>query len=225
MLYLGIVAALAAGNALANARGLSGARVYLASVLLAFPALLGGRLAYVAAHWSAYRIDPHRIWRRSDGGQVTYGALLAVPVSVPLLAALGLPFALFWDIGACSLLAAMVFTRVGCVLNGCCAGRPTESRFGLTLAGVHGVRARRVPTQLLEAGVAAVLLASSAVLVLRHAPPGTVFAGALAAYALGRLVLDAMRERQRRVAGVPALRAVAAVLLAVALWSLLPRVL
>jgi phosphatidylglycerol:prolipoprotein diacylglycerol transferase len=224
LLYVGVVAGLVAGDLAAHAVGLDAARVYVALLLLLIPALLGARLASVAGNWPAYRANPRAIWRRSEGGQAMYGGLVAVPLSVPLLAALHLSFAAFWDVAAFSMLTGMAFTRVGCLLNGCCAGRPTNSRFGLVLTDARGVRVRRVPTQLLEAGLAVVLLAGSAALAAARPAPGTVFAAALGGYAAGRLLLQPLRERQSRLAGVPALGTASVGLLAVALVWIVVRV-
>jgi phosphatidylglycerol---prolipoprotein diacylglyceryl transferase len=223
MLYLGVVFGLVAGDAAANASLLNGARVYTASLLLLPVALVGARLASVVGNWDPYRADRGRIWRRSDGGQAMYGGLVAVPVSLPLLAVLGVPFWAFWDVATFTMLTGMVFARLGCLLNGCCAGRPTEGRFGLVFPNHEGVRTRRVPTQLLEAGLGAILLAPAAVLLASKAPPGSVFTETLAAYALARLFLQPLREHQGRVAGMPALRAASTALLGVALLSIVPR--
>ncbi len=223
MLYLGVVFGLVAGNVAANAAGLAGGRVYLASLILLPVALIGARLASVLANWEAFRRSPRRILRRSQGGQAMYGGLLAVPASLPLLAALHLPFWAFWDVATFTMLTGMVFTRVGCLLTGCCAGRPTRSRFGMVLTNRHGVRTRRVPTQLLEAGLGAALLGGAAVLASWHPPPGSVLLGSVAVYSLARLFLQPFRETQNRLAGLPALRAASAALFALALFSMLPR--
>jgi phosphatidylglycerol---prolipoprotein diacylglyceryl transferase len=223
MLYLGLVAGLAAGNAAANAAGLDGWRVYVASVVLVVPAILGARLASVAANRDGCRV-PGSVWRRSQGGQAMYGGLVVVPLSVPLLAALSVPFWPFWDAGTFTLLTGMAFARVGCLLTGCCAGRPTTGRFGLVLADSRGVRTRRVPTQLLEGAVALVLLAATAVAAATEPPPGALFAGALGAYSFARLFLQPLRERQRRLAGVPVLGLASAGLFAVAVLSIVPRI-
>src|SRR2546423_8340716 len=116
MLYLGVVSGLVAGNVAANATGLNGARVYVASLALLPLALVGARLASVVANLGAYRDGPGRIWRRAEGGQAMYGGLITVPASVPLLAVLHLPFWAFWDVGAFTLLTGMIFARVGCLL-------------------------------------------------------------------------------------------------------------
>ncbi|MGH2556034.1 MAG: prolipoprotein diacylglyceryl transferase [Actinomycetota bacterium] len=224
MLYLGLVFGLVAGNVAAKAAGLNGARVYVASLILLPPALVGARFVSVVGNWNAYRRTPGRIWRRSEGGQAMYGGLVVVPLSLPLLAALGLPFWGFWDVAIFTMLTGMIFARVGCLLNGCCAGRTTESRFGLLLAGQHGVRTRRIPMQVIEGSLGAILLAGASVLAVLPAPPGSVFTVSLAAYALARLFLQPLREVQGSVASIPALRTASAALLAVAVLLFLPQI-
>jgi prolipoprotein diacylglyceryltransferase len=89
----------------------------------------------------------------------------------------------------------------------------------------HGVRTRRIPTQLLEGSLGAVLLAGAAVLAALPAPPGSVFTASLAAYTLARLFLQPLRESQRgTVARIPAVRATSAALLAVVVLSFLPQI-
>jgi phosphatidylglycerol:prolipoprotein diacylglycerol transferase len=195
MLYLGLVAGVVAGNVAAHAAQIDARRVFVATLILIPFCLVGSRLLYVASHWQRYRGDRARIWDRSDGGLSMLGGLpLAIPISVPLLAALGLPFAGFWDVAGFTILTGMVLTRVGCLLNGCCSGRSSQSWFGLKLPDRRGVWKRRIPTQCLEAGWALVLLGGAAA-AWRVAPfPGAVFLGIMGAYSLGRLVLESMRE-------------------------------
>jgi phosphatidylglycerol:prolipoprotein diacylglycerol transferase len=206
MLYLGIVSGLVVGNAVARSSGLPSGRIYLATVLLLVPALAGARLASVVGSWSHYRERRHLIWRRSNGGLAMYGGLVAVPLSVPLLAALGVPFWAFWDVATFTMLTGMIFTRVGCLLTGCCAGR-------------RG----RVPMQVLEAGLGTVLLAVTAAVAASPAPDGMVFLVALVGYGLGRLALQPLRDQQTRFAGMPALAAASAALVLLALSLILIR--
>ena len=194
MLYLGIVVGLAAGNLAARANGLPTGRVYAATVILLVPALLGARLAYAAGHWSDFRADPGLLFRRSIGGQAMLGGLVAAPVSIPLLAAFGVSFWAFWDVATFTMLTGMVFARGGCLLTGCCAGRPTDGRLGQVLPDHRGVRRRRVPTQLLEGLTAVLLLGLAVALNARGLVPGSVFLAVLGAYGAVRLVLQGLRE-------------------------------
>src|SRR2546428_13889696 len=85
MLYLGCVAGIYAGTAVAGAEGMSAARFALTAVALLPPALIGARLWFVLQHLRQFRIDPRRIWRRTQGGSAVYGGLvLSVLVSGPV---------------------------------------------------------------------------------------------------------------------------------------------
>jgi phosphatidylglycerol:prolipoprotein diacylglycerol transferase len=194
MLYLGCVAGVLAGAAVAGSAGLERSLVALAMIVLLVPALAGARLWFVLEHWSTYRREPRRIWRRSEGGAALHGGLLlSVAVSVPLLALFELPFWGFWDAASFTMLVGLIFTRAGCLMHGCCAGRATSGRLGVWLPDHRGVWLRRVPTPLLEAGWAALVLAGAAL--TRGAAPfaGAVFLGVLAAYGAGRLLLEPTR--------------------------------
>jgi phosphatidylglycerol:prolipoprotein diacylglycerol transferase len=195
MLYVGCVVGVYAGTAVAALNGLPTDDVAIASIVLIVPALVGSRLLYVAQHAATYRDDPSRIWRRSEGGSALFGGLvLALGVSVPLLRVLDLPFLAFWDVGAVTMAVGNVFTRVGCHLTGCCAGRPTAGRFGLELPDRAGVRQRRVPTQLLEAAWAAVVVLVALAVGRALDFDGAVFGAVIALYGAGRLVLERERE-------------------------------
>ena len=195
MVYLGMVAGVVAGNLVAHAARLDAFRVYVATLVLFVPALTGARLFHVVMHWQLYRDDPGKAWRRNQGGAAQYGGLVLVLLcSVPLLAWLRLSFATYWDVAIFTILVLMIFGRVGCVLNGCCAGRRSDSWIAMRLPNHEGVWERRLPTQFLELGWAAVLLAGAIL-----ARPRLPFAGALfwlvtAGYAVGRLWLESMRE-------------------------------
>jgi prolipoprotein diacylglyceryltransferase len=196
LLYVGLVLGVFAGNVAAHAEGIDARAVFEATFLLLAPALVGARLLFVATHWSNYRDNPRRIFARSEGGAAQYGALaMILPLSVPVVAVLGVPLGDFWDTVTFTILVGAIFTRIGCLLNGCCAGRPAP-RWGVHLPNRAGVWERRVPTQVLEALLAAVLLAG-AVLAWPHRPfAGAVFLGAAGTYALGRLALESFRERE-----------------------------
>jgi prolipoprotein diacylglyceryltransferase len=197
LLYAGIILGLVAGNVVANSTRLNSGRVYIATLLLLIPALAGARLCFVAAHWHVYRYEPRRIWRRSEGGMAMLGGLpFAVPLSIPLLAALEVPLGAFWDVATVTMLVAMILTRFGCLLNGCCAGRLSTSRWAVILPNGRGEWERRLPTQLLEAAWASVLLIVAVVAQGKMPFEGAIFAASLGGYGLGRLILEVLREHQ-----------------------------
>jgi len=146
-------------------------------------------------------------------GTVAGGALAAVPA---LLIA-GVPVGTFFDAATPGLFFAMAVGRQGCFLTGCCAGRPTASRWGVWSSDGR-VGARRLPAQQVEA-LACLLIGAAALaafLELGRAPGGAVFAGAMAVYIVARQGLLALRAELRRwkLAGPVTLAAAAAALLA-----------
>jgi phosphatidylglycerol:prolipoprotein diacylglycerol transferase len=218
---VGTFAGIVVENAAANAGGMDAARVYAATVLLLVPAFVGARVAYLVGAWRHYRSIPGAVWDRSRGGMALYGAIPAMlGASVPLLAALDVPFWRFWDVATFCILVGMIFTRAGCLLNGCCEGRPTSSRLGINLPDAHGRWERRYPSQLFEAGLAIVLLAAASLLWARDTFPGSVFLSALAGYAAGRFLLQTTRARRTLYAGIDAPQAFSVVLAAASILGL-----
>jgi phosphatidylglycerol---prolipoprotein diacylglyceryl transferase len=207
MLGLGVILGMFAQQWAATRMGLDAARITFATLVLLAPALWGARLLYVCARWSEFRRTPRRIWRSSEGGAAMYGGLIvAVPLSAPLLNVLGVPFGGFWDTASYTMLVGLIVTRVGCFLNGCCAGIPTDRWFGIYLANDRGVWCRRIPAQILDAAWGILVLAGA------FALEGLAFRGALflytvAAYAAGRIFLESTREEQDRVFGLSLYRA------------------
>jgi phosphatidylglycerol:prolipoprotein diacylglycerol transferase len=175
-------------------------------------------LLFVAYHWRLFRRHPGRIFRRADSGASVYGGLLlSVPASIPLLAALDLGFGAFWDLASLTMLIGMTFTKIGCLLSGCCGGRVTTGSIALVLPDHRGHWRRRIPAQLLEAGVALAVAAAALALLDRRAFPGAIFLGVVTTYGLARIGLEATRETVDRIAGISVNRAVSVVLVALAL--------
>lgn len=195
LLYAGLVAGVVAGNAAAHSAGVDALRVFVATFTLIVPSLIGARLFYVVTHLRFYRQDPRRIWRRREGGLSLYGGLVcALFCSVPVLAALRLSRGVFWDVAVFTLLVGMVFARIGCWLNGCCAGRLSGSWLAPFLPNPEGVWGNRLPTQCLELGWAVVLLILAIAIWPRLPFPGALFWIVAGGYAAGRLFLESTRE-------------------------------
>lgn len=198
-LYLGLVSGVYAGYGAAAYGELDPDRTAAGILILLVPALAGARAWFVLSHWPVYRREPRRIWRRSDGGAALAGGLVAAVAASPVvLAWLGLPFGGFWDAATFTMLVGMAFARVGCLLNGCCAGRPSERRLAPHLPDHHGRWERRHPVQLLELASAVLLLLGAAAVVGSGLPAGGTFAFALAGYGGARLVLNPLREPERK---------------------------
>lgn len=198
--YLGITLGMVAQNYVAKAAGLDRARVWMATLLLLPVSFFGARLLFVVTHISVYRHKPARVWRKSEGGMAMSGGVLCMLVgSVPLLKWMGIPYWAFWDVTTFCILIGMVFMRFGCLLHGCCAGRPVYSRLAMWLPDERGDWKLRVPTQLFEIGWTVLLLAA-AILAWPWRPfSGALFLCVMTGYAVGRLLFQPLRATRQRV--------------------------
>jgi phosphatidylglycerol:prolipoprotein diacylglycerol transferase len=220
LLYFGTLLGIYAGTYAAWLHGLTPGRVYLAMLLLFPVGLVGARLLFIISNWHLYRGEPRRIWRQSEGGASVFGGLvLSFLVSLPLLTVLRVPIGGFWDAASVTLLTGMIFTKVGCLLNGCCGGKPTSGPLGLYLPNLHGIWRRRLPTQLLEAGWAALILLGRVGLWSRRPFEGALFLYTVAAYSLGRCWLESTREDVETLGTLSLHRAISVVLVAACLAS------
>ncbi len=101
------------------------------SVIIILAAVVGSRLLYVAFHLSQYS-NPLDIFALWQGGATFYGGfILAVVASYWWLRKNNIDFLTVADIIAPSIALGLVFTRVGCLMSGCCFGKPTTHFWGL----------------------------------------------------------------------------------------------
>lgn len=111
---------------------------------------------------------------------------------------LGLPVGQVLDATAAGLFFGMAVGRPGCFFTGCCAGRPTASRWALWSSDRRQGR-RRHPVQLYEAFLA-LLIGLGTLPFMLAAPleiPGLVFVATVTVYTLGRQLLFPLREDPR----------------------------
>ena len=117
--------------------------------------ITGARLWYVAMNWHDYQHQLWRIVRIDEGGLVFYGGFFGAALamiwwsrrfrlSIPVVA----------DLSAVALPMGHAFGRVGCLMNGCCFGRPTTLPFGIIYdrEGFPGVWDTQVQQGLIHGG-------------------------------------------------------------------------
>lgn len=87
----------------------------------------GARLFFVAHHFDQFRGSWHSVFAIWQGGlELLGGFILAVAVILLYLWYHKLPIRRYLDILAIGLTLALAFGRIGCFLNGCCFGKPTN---------------------------------------------------------------------------------------------------
>jgi phosphatidylglycerol:prolipoprotein diacylglycerol transferase len=95
-------------------------------------AIIGARLYYVILHFEEFRgdllsiINPFHNGFVGIGGLVMYGGFIgAILASIVFFVVKKLPFLPYADASAPSIALGVLFTRIGCFLNGCCYGSPS----------------------------------------------------------------------------------------------------
>lgn len=101
-------------------------------------AILGSRLYYVFLHFEEFKgnllniFNPFHGDTLGIGGLVMYGGLIgAILAGVLFFKIHKLPFLQYADACAPAFGLGIFLTRIGCFLNGCCYGHPTEAWFGV----------------------------------------------------------------------------------------------
>lgn len=167
----------------------------------------GAKVWFVVKHRGEHRIEGWCVQGFVTGFVVaTLAALAGVGVSIPL----------FFDAAAPGLFFGLAVGRLGCLVGGCCYGRPTTSRLGLWSSDQRVIR-RRIPTQLVELALLAVIGAGALAADLAAGTQGGgIFVAAVAVYVVGRQPILALRGEPSRWsrAAAPIAGAAAAALIA-----------
>ena len=194
----GTALALVIQGLLAQRLGLPIPRLLALSLLTCLLGLLGAKTYYVATHPRGRRTF------LTPGMSIQGFVLAAVATLFGGSLLLGLSPGLVLDSTAPGLLLGMMVGRFGCLLGGCCAGRPTSSRWGVWSSD-RRLGVRRVPVQLLESSLSGVVgaLTLAAVLLVGASAGGLVFIAGFAAYTAGRQLLFPLRGIPRATAHGP----------------------
>lgn len=197
LVAIGAAVALTVQNLFAVRLGLPALPVLALSLIACLLGLVGARVYYMIEHPARARG-----WMSMTSGMCIQGFVLtAVAVLLVGSVLVGLPVTTLLDATTPALLFGMGIGRLGCFFGGCCAGRPTASRWGLWSSD-RKLGRRRVPTQLYESA-AALLLATAVSLVLaaiHRSIGGALFVGGLAAYLTARQLLFPLRDLPRHTA-------------------------
>jgi phosphatidylglycerol:prolipoprotein diacylglycerol transferase len=95
--------------------------------------VIGGRLAYIIENFSYYLERPGEMLKVWEGGMILYGGIgLAVLCGMMFLKYKKTNILPVMDIMAPALALGIGIGRLGCFLNGCCFGKPTNSPCGMT---------------------------------------------------------------------------------------------
>jgi phosphatidylglycerol:prolipoprotein diacylglycerol transferase len=164
--------------------GVSENEFWAALWMLLAGGIVGAKALFVLLGWEHYARGELRLWADFDVGFVFFGGLIGAVAAGAVFAAIrGLGFARGADYFAVALPLGHAIGRVGCFVQGCCAGRPPH------------------PVPLYEAaGLVAIAIAcrwTLARVTTGALPRGTAFRLYLALYGILRVGLDPLRADGR----------------------------
>jgi phosphatidylglycerol---prolipoprotein diacylglyceryl transferase len=190
----------------ARRRGLDAQRVMDLGIWIIISALVGAKLLLLVVDFKRFTQDPKELLGLMRSGGVFYGGLIAaVAVALLYLRRHRLPLWTTTDVFAPGIALGHIVGRLGCLMAGCCFGKPTSVPWAVTFhdpaafANVGtplGVPLH--PTQLYEAGAEALILAFLLVFERRGRPfPGRTFWSYLLLYGISRFIIEFYRGDSR----------------------------
>ncbi len=160
-------------------------------------AILGARALYVVSYWKESFADwpITEIFMVQHGGLVFYGGLIGASLGCVLFAwRKQLPLWRLADVLAPSIALGYFFGRWGCLMNGCCYGRPTTLPWGIQFPPGHETYPHCVhPTEIYDSLLNLGLYVFLAWLYRRKKFDGQVFAVYLICYAVFRSFVEMFR--------------------------------
>jgi len=116
---------------------------------------IGSRVLFIATRWEDFSGDPLAMFKVWQGGLVFLGGpIFALPFNYWYLKRHKMPVWKTMDSMIPGLVIAHAFGRMGCLMAGCCYGKPTGSGFGIKLySDLVDVQIRGInlhPTQIYE---------------------------------------------------------------------------
>ena len=160
-----------------------------------FSGFLGGRLFYVFENADYYLNHPLKFFALWEGGLIFYGgvagALLGLFIAMKIKK---IPYGKGLDFLIPYAALTHAFGRVGCFLNGCCAGKPCDLPWAVTVDG-----ARLHPVQLYEAAFNVLLFLFLNARYEKKKFDGEITSLYFILYAAGRFVLEFFRTNPGRV--------------------------
>lgn len=198
MLALGILLGVGVAVRQAESIGLDVERITNILLFVLVCSLIGARAVFVAVNWPYFAENPAAIAQLHRGGLVYYGGLIGGAAAGVLGAWwYGIPVAVFADIIPAGLCTGQCLGRIGCLLNGCCYGSPTELPWALTLPHGPGAHVARHPTAIYEAAITAGIGFFAAWLFRRRLRPASVMVSYLYLYGAGRFLVECLRGDHR----------------------------
>jgi phosphatidylglycerol:prolipoprotein diacylglycerol transferase len=207
LLALAFIAGIWQASSSAKKQGLNPDSIWNMGLIIIFSALVGAKILLFLSDFSYYSQNPREIFSlstlRSTG--VYYGGLLlALAASAWYLRRSSLPAWKVADLCAPGIALGQAIGRIGCLLAGCCYGKPTSLPWGITFTSRYAYDNVGVPlnvplhpTQLYESAGTFVLFLYLLWRMSRKHIDGQIILEYLTLYAALRFLIEFFRDDDR----------------------------
>jgi phosphatidylglycerol:prolipoprotein diacylglycerol transferase len=190
----------------ARSRGLPPQRVMDLGIWIIISALAGAKLLLLIVDFDQFTASPRDLLSLARSGGVFYGGLIAaVVVALIYLRRHRMPLWTTTDVFAPGIALGHIVGRLGCLLAGCCFGKPASVPWAMTFT--DPVARANVgtplgiplhPTQLYEAGAETLILVFLLAFERRGRPfPGRTFWTYMLLYGVSRFAVELFRGDRR----------------------------
>jgi len=191
----------------ARARGLDSQRVMDLGIWIIISALAGAKLLLLIVDFKQFTQSPRALLDLLRSGGVFYGGLIAaVLVALLYLRRHKLPLWTTTDVFAPGIALGHSVGRLGCLMAGCCFGRPASVPWAITFTNPAAAAQGTTlgvplhPTQLYEAGAEALILVFLLAFERRgRGFPGRTFWTYMLLYGVSRFIIEFYRGDSRGV--------------------------
>lgn len=175
----------------AQKQGFNGQLVVDLGLYLVISGIIGARILYVLINFKDYLKNPWEVIMLSHGGLVFYGGLISATITgIWFVRKNHLPILKIADIFAPYLALGQAVGRLGCFLNGCCFGKPTDLPWGVVFPG-HSQRLH--PAQIYESIFLFFIFLTLKFMGRKTRRPGQIFIWYFLLYSLARFLVEFYR--------------------------------
>ena len=132
--------------------GIPPQRIMDMGFIIILSAIVGSRVLYVLMNITYYSNHPWDMFKIWEGGLVFSGGIVAVLLTIPwYVRRHHLSFWKTCDLWAPAVAVGQAIGRIGCLMAGCCYGKPTDLKWGIVFTHPHSLAPRNValhPTQI-----------------------------------------------------------------------------
>ena len=191
LLVLGLLFAMWLGRRRAQKWGIEPDAIVDAAFWGILPGIIGARITYIVLNWGYYTAHTDELLSFRFAGLTSFGGVIFSLVGLMIFARRAkLDVLAFFDVLAVPLLFAHSIGRIGCLLNGCCYGGPTDAWYGVHVENVVGLHQ---PAQIFDS---VMVLVGAAFIVLyerKARPVGQSFGFTFIVWGVARFMYEFFR--------------------------------